>query len=219
MLADPRSESLVTNFAAQWLLPARRRSQRTRSIPVPRFRRRLARAFEQETELFLDSILREDRSVLDLLTAELHVRQRTAGQALRHPQRPRQLLPAGRRFRQDSPRGGLLGQGSILTADVVFHADVAGAARQIRAGEPAGIAAASAAAQRSVAQDRRRRSRRSADHARGDGAASRQSGLRQLPCAHGPDRVRHGEFRRRRPVARQDDGKPIDVSGVLRMAP
>ena len=69
MLADPRSESLVTNFAAQWLY--------LRDIDVKEpdlflfrdFDEGLRKAFERETELFLDSILRENRSVLDLLTA------------------------------------------------------------------------------------------------------------------------------------------------------
>ena len=63
----------------------------------PDFDDNLRQAFRQETELFFESILREDRSVLDLLRAELHVRQRAAGEALRHPARLRQPLPPRRR--------------------------------------------------------------------------------------------------------------------------
>ena len=71
MLADPRSEALSTRFAAQWLrlqdldkihpdVAAVSRTTTTRS----------AQAMQRETELFFDSIVREDRSVLDLLTAD-----------------------------------------------------------------------------------------------------------------------------------------------------
>ena len=62
----------------------------------PDFDDNLRQAFRQETELFFESILREDRSVLDLLQRELHVPQRAARQALRHPERVRQPLPARR---------------------------------------------------------------------------------------------------------------------------
>ena len=75
----------------------------------------LRESFEHETELFLDSILRENRSVLELLTANYTFVNERLAEALRHPQRHGQLLPARRRFPKDSPRGGLLGQGSILT--------------------------------------------------------------------------------------------------------
>ena len=59
----------------------------------PDFDENLRDAFQQETELFFESQLREDRSVVELLSAELHVRQRAAGAALRHPERLRQPLP------------------------------------------------------------------------------------------------------------------------------
>ena len=81
----------------------------------PDFDDNLRQAFRQETELFFDSVLREDRSVLDLLQRQLHLPQRAAGEALRHPERLRQPLPPRRRSIADSRRGGLLRQGSILT--------------------------------------------------------------------------------------------------------
>ena len=94
MLADERSRALVNNFAEQWLYLRNLASMTPDMRLFPDFDDNLRQAFRKETELFFESIMREDRSVLDLLGAELHVRQRTPGQALRHPQRVRQPLPA-----------------------------------------------------------------------------------------------------------------------------
>ena len=114
MLADPRSQSLVTNFAAQWLFL---RDVETKEPDLYLFRdfdEGLRAAFVRETELFLDSILRENRSVLDLLTANYtFLNERLA----KHYGIPnitgshfrRVTLPSG------SPRRGLLGQGSVLS--------------------------------------------------------------------------------------------------------
>ena len=114
MLADPRSQALVDNFAGQWL--------HTRNVaglqPSPEllfhFDDNLREAFERETTLFFESIIRENRSVLDLLDADYtFLNERLArhygidgvyGERFR-----RVSLPA------DSVRRGLLGQGSILT--------------------------------------------------------------------------------------------------------
>ena len=114
MLADPRSESMVTNFAAQWLY--------LRDVDVKDpdlflfrdFDEGLRKSFERETELFLDSVLRENRSVLELLTANYtFVNERLAKHYdipnIHGSQFQRVTFPEG------SPRGGLLGQGSILT--------------------------------------------------------------------------------------------------------
>ena len=114
MLADPRADSLVTNFGEQWLFV---RDLKTKDPDLYLFRdfdETLRSAFEQETRLFLDSILRKDRSVLELLTANYtFVNERLA----EHYGIPN---VQGSYFRQvtfpaGSPRGGLLGQGSILT--------------------------------------------------------------------------------------------------------
>jgi hypothetical protein len=114
MLADPRSESLVTNFAEQWLFLRDIEAKQPDEILFPGFDENLRSAFRRETELFLDSVLRENRSVLDLLNANYtFVNERLA----KHYGIPniegsdfrRVTLPEG------SPRGGLLGQGSILT--------------------------------------------------------------------------------------------------------
>ena len=69
MLADPRSESMVTNFAAQWLFLRDIESKGPDEILFPDLDETLRAAFHRETELFLNSVLRENRSVLELLTA------------------------------------------------------------------------------------------------------------------------------------------------------
>ncbi|MDH4066902.1 MAG: DUF1592 domain-containing protein, partial [Acidobacteriota bacterium] len=70
MLADPRSEALASRFAAQWLRLADVEQILPDAILYPYFDRSLGRAMVRETELFFDSLVREDRSVLDLLTAD-----------------------------------------------------------------------------------------------------------------------------------------------------
>jgi hypothetical protein len=114
MLADPRSESMVTNFAEQWLFLRDIEAKEPDELLFPDFDETLRAAMRRETELFLDSVLRENRSVLDLLTANYtFVNQRLA----RHYGIPNIEGSYFRRytFPDGSPRGGLLGQGSILT--------------------------------------------------------------------------------------------------------
>jgi mono/diheme cytochrome c family protein len=114
MLADPRSESMVTNFAAQWLYLRDIEAKQPDELLFPDFDETLRAAFHRETELFLDSVLRENRSVLDLLTANYSfLNERLA----RHYGIPNVEGSYFRRvtFPEGSVRGGLLGQGSILT--------------------------------------------------------------------------------------------------------
>ena len=114
MLADERAAALVENFAGQWLY--------LRNVPAlapdenlfPDFGEALRRAMQRETELFVTSIMREDRSVLELLTADYtFVNERLA----RHYGMPNVY---GSHFRRvtldDDARRGLLGHGSILSA-------------------------------------------------------------------------------------------------------
>ena len=113
MLADPRSNNLASNFAGQWLLLRNLESVSPDPRLYPDFDDNLRQAFRQETELFFDSVLREDRSVLDLLNADYTFLN---GRLAKHYQIPGVY---GSRFRrvalgQDSKRGGLLRQGSIL---------------------------------------------------------------------------------------------------------
>jgi hypothetical protein len=112
MLADPRSRTLVTNFAFQWLGVRRIDTMDPDPRLYPEFDEDLRSAFREEMELFLDSILRSDRSVLDLLTAkDTFVNERLArhyGLAnVRGDQFRRVELDDSRRF-------GLFGKGSVL---------------------------------------------------------------------------------------------------------
>jgi len=114
MMADARSESLVTNFAAQWLFLRDVEVKQPDLFLFRDFDEGLRRSFERETELFLDSILRENRSVKELLTANYtFLNERLAEQYgipnIKGSQFRRVTFPEG------SPRGGLLGQGSVLT--------------------------------------------------------------------------------------------------------
>ena len=114
MLADPRAENLVTNFAAQWLHLRNLDGVTPDKRLFPDFDENLRQSLRRETELFVGSILREDRSVLDLLRADYtFLNERLA----RHYGIPHIV---GSRFRRvelgdDSVRGGLLRHGSILT--------------------------------------------------------------------------------------------------------
>jgi len=113
MLASPRSRSLVTNFASEWLRLRDIDSIDPDPFIYPNFDPSLRSAFRRELELFVDSIQREDHSVLDLLTANYtFVNERLAlhygipnvrGEDFR-----RVILPP------DSHRNGLLGKGAIL---------------------------------------------------------------------------------------------------------
>src|SRR5688572_25566971 len=113
MLRDPRSRALVDNFAAQWLRLRNLRSHTPIARDFPNFDNELREAFRIETELFFGSIIREDRSVIDLLNADYtYVNERLA----RHYGIPNVYGSHFRRVtvKQDARRG-LLGHGSILT--------------------------------------------------------------------------------------------------------
>jgi hypothetical protein len=114
MLADPRSATLASNFGAQWLflrdIDAKNPSPRV----FPGFDLSLIPDFHRETELFLESVFRDDRNVLDLLTANYtFLSERLAG----HYGIPGVFGSDFRRvtYPEGSPRRGLLGHGSILT--------------------------------------------------------------------------------------------------------
>jgi Protein of unknown function (DUF1592)/Protein of unknown function (DUF1588)/Protein of unknown function (DUF1585)/Protein of unknown function (DUF1587)/Protein of unknown function (DUF1595)/Planctomycete cytochrome C len=114
MLADSRSQALVSNFAEQWLYLRNLASTTPDMRLFPDFDDNLRQAFRKETELFFESIMREDRSVLDLLRANYtFVNERLA----KHYGIPNVYGSRFRRitFPEGSVRGGLLRQGSVLT--------------------------------------------------------------------------------------------------------
>jgi hypothetical protein len=114
MLADPRSQNLVSNFAGQWLHLRNLDSITPELRLFPDFDDNLRQAFRQETELLFADVIREDRSVLDLLKSDhTFLNERLA----KHYGIPHVY---GSHFRRveladDSMRGGLLRQGSVLT--------------------------------------------------------------------------------------------------------
>jgi hypothetical protein len=114
MLIDPRSLSLATNFADQWLHLRNLESITPDLRQFPDFDDNLRQAFRQETEMLFESVMRDDRSVLELLSCDYtYLNERLA----KHYGIPhvygdhfrRVFVPAG------TMRGGLLRQGSVLT--------------------------------------------------------------------------------------------------------
>jgi Protein of unknown function (DUF1592)/Protein of unknown function (DUF1588)/Protein of unknown function (DUF1585) len=119
MLADPREHALVSNFAGQWLQLRNLRNVQPNTDRFPDFDDNLRQGFRQETEMLFQSIVAEDRSVIDLLNADYtFLNERLA----RHYGVPGIY---GSRFRRvpvtQEERRGLLGQGSILA--LTSHAE------------------------------------------------------------------------------------------------
>jgi mono/diheme cytochrome c family protein len=111
MLADSRSRALSTRFAAQWLRLQDVDKVRPDGLLYPNWDGSLSESFVRETELFFDSIVRENRSVMDLITADYtFVNERLA----RHYGSANVTGPEFRRVSLEEPRRGLLTQGSIL---------------------------------------------------------------------------------------------------------
>ena len=119
MLADPKARELATNFGVQWLQIQRLDTVTPDPKRFPTFNPKLRKAMLKETELFLESIFREDRSILDLLDADYtFVNQRLGGhyEIWRDAQGEPIKGDAFRRVPLKNPaRGGILTQASVLT--------------------------------------------------------------------------------------------------------
>src|SRR5262249_55113864 len=120
MMRDPRARGLADSFAAQWLgIRALGPTVRPDARLFPEFTDELAAAMREETLLFFDSIVRDDRSVLELLDADYTF--------LNEPLAPLYTVkavkgPEMRRVRLDDPlRGGVLGHASVLTVTSYPH--------------------------------------------------------------------------------------------------
>ncbi|HUP94850.1 MAG TPA: DUF1592 domain-containing protein, partial [Burkholderiales bacterium] len=114
LLVDKRADALVTNFAAQWLYLRNLDEHKPDSRLFPDFDDNLRQAFRRETEMLFQSVLQDDRSVLDLLRADYtFVNERLA----KHYDIPNVYGSHFRRVElgKNHVRGGLLGQGSIMT--------------------------------------------------------------------------------------------------------
>jgi hypothetical protein len=113
MLEDPKSRALTDNFAGQWLFLRNLQSARPDVATFPNFDENLRRALREETELLFESIVREDRSVVDLLDADYTFLNERLAQHYGIPG------IYGSHFRRvegvPEERRGLLGHGSVLT--------------------------------------------------------------------------------------------------------
>jgi mono/diheme cytochrome c family protein len=114
MLADPKSQALVTNFAGQWLYLRNLKTMTPHSYNFADFDDNLRQAFIRETSLFFESVLREDRNVQDLMTADYTFLNERLAKHYRIPN------VYGSHFRRvtlaEDARRGLLGKGAILMA-------------------------------------------------------------------------------------------------------
>ena len=197
MLADPRSEAFINNFAGQWLSLRRLPDIVPDPFLFPDYGDTLALAFRREVELFFDSIVREDRPAIDLLTANYtFVNERLA----QHYGIPH---VKGINFRrvtlaEDSPRRGLLGKGAILTVTAFPNRTSPVVRGKWVLQNAARRAAAGTAAERAGPAGERRESDQGADAARAAGAAPRQPHVRVVPQADGPAGLRARELRRGR---------------------
>ena len=199
MLADPRARaSLVNNFFSDWLQTRNVWLLNPDGTKFPWFDDNLRSAFVTETEMFLDAQLKDDHSVIDLLTSnETFLNEQLA----RHYGIPGVY---GTHFRRvtltDENRFGLLGKASVL-AVTSYSTRTSPTIRgkwlleNILAAPRSG-----SAAQCSCARSQRPR-RQAVIGPANAGDAPRESGLRELPCAHGPAGVEPGEFRRHRAMA------------------
>jgi len=116
MLADPRAESLSTRFASQWLRLQDVEKIHPDALLFPSFDNGLAESYKRETQLFFNSIVAEDRNILDLLTADYTFVNERIAKVYRMPniigeQFQRVTVPDERR--------GILGQGSVLMQTAV----------------------------------------------------------------------------------------------------
>ena len=212
---DPRSQSLVTNFAGQWLFLRELRNRNPDLLVFPDFDDNLRQAFQRETEMLFASVVREDRSVFDLMNADYtFVNERLA----RHygiPQRVRQRLPA----RGGAERGaaGTARPGQHPDGDLGAEPHLAGHARRLDSREPARQPSPAAAARRAGVSRSAERPGHLAEAVHGSrphGAASRQPDVPELSSDHGSDRSGARKLRRRGPLA----DEPIPGSRSTRRA-
>jgi hypothetical protein len=113
MLADPKASALTSNFASQWLHLRNLKDAQPDAYQFPGFTKNLADSMMRETQLFFDSIVREDRSVLDLLTADYTFVDELLA---KHYGIPNVSGSAFRRVQiSDKNRRGILGHASVLT--------------------------------------------------------------------------------------------------------
>ena len=199
MLADPRADTLVTDFAEQWLqlrlVNAKAPDQRT----FPTFDDNLRRDMLRETELFVTLRVARGRERARLARRRLYVPEREARRALRSGRRVRRRLPPSRGAGSEPPRLARARQHPV--PDLRRNAHVARVPRQVDLDEFLQLAAATAACRRARARGQHR-GQHAAQRARAPRAASQGSGVRRLSRDHRSHGARARELRRDRPLAR-----------------
>ena len=147
MLADARSQALVDSFAGQWLHVRNVAGHQPSPEVLFHYDDNLRKALERETKMLFESIIRENRSVIDLLNADYTYLNERLAQALRHSGRVRRALQAGvAAARQSASRAARTRFDSH--DDVLSESDLAGHPREVDPGEHFRGAAATAAAKR-----------------------------------------------------------------------
>ena len=130
MLADPRSKSLWENFAAQWLhLPNLQSFHPDRRL-FPDFDDNVRQSMRRETELLFASIVREDRSILDLIRSDATFLDERLALHYGIPGVPGQSVPQGRRD-AGKPPGRIAEAWEHVGSDIIRHANFANASRRL----------------------------------------------------------------------------------------
>ena len=199
MLADPRAEALGERFAAMWLRLQDIDKVKPDPNFYPNFDDNLAGMMRKETIMFFNNLVREDRSLMDLYTANYSFMNErlarhygitgVAGNDFRKVTYPDDAPPR-------NPRSG-----QHAGADVDGQPHLTGAARQVGHGSAARHAAAAAAAKRARPRGRRRsQGRPRADDASADGNPSREPDMQFVSPVHGSDWPVARQLRRHRPA-------------------
>ena len=237
MLRDPRSNALVDNFASRWLELNKLAGVVPDTELYPEFDENLRDAMEQETRLFVGSQMHDNRSVVELLTADYSFLNERLATHYGIREYLRQPFPARHLRRRPARRTARPGERP--DGHLVSQSHVGDDARTVAAREHARRSATAAAARHSRAQRRGRR-RSAAVAPRADGDAPEESGVRVVPSADGSARVlrsristrsangarpataRRSIRRRRSPTARDSKASPglrtllVEPQGRLR---
>ena len=214
--------ALVDNFAGQWLQIRNLRNTTPDKNDFPDFDDNLRQAFERELELFVGSIIAEDRSVLDLMTADYTFVNERLAKHYGIPNVYGPALPPVSLTTRMRPRSA--GQGRRAAADVACRSHVAGGSRQMDSRQPAGHAAAAGpgggatipgrGAGRAERPSGRMEQHRCEPGVRGlpQGHGSARAGARELRCGR---RLAYARIRHRRstrlvssPTARRSTASP-----------
>ena len=216
MLDDPRSEALTRNFVGQWLqvrdvegftintrAVLRQEGSRRQDRPG---RPRLRRAMRGETEMAFGYIVREDRSVLELIDSDYTFLNAKLAELYGikgvERQRDAQGLAAARTARA----GGVLTHASILAGHLEPDPDLAGEAGPVHPGQPPGHAGAASAGGRAPLEESKKDFKDREPTGRELMALHRaQAAVQLVPCADGPAGPGAGELQRAGPVARQGE--------------